>query len=144
MLTRANLTSYLASTFAPIARETATMPSDTSDGFALPIDATLRRLGTAESLLATGTVAVGLENAAYALAEYHSLLRFWRLLATRVDMPATGIMSPRSQIFRQVGDLLKAAEARCAALGYPITEKSSSYLVRIGLDYIEPGAVPHG
>lgn len=138
MLTRAALTAYLAAVFAPIAKETATLSSDTSDGYGLPINATLRRLGTVESLLSTGTVADGQEDAAYALAEYYSLLRFWRLLATRVDMPATGMMTPRSQIFRQVADLLEDARKRCESLGYPITDASSSSMIRLGLDYIEP------
>ena len=137
-MTRADLLTYLTGQFGQLESETGQASADTIGGYKLPIDAALRRLGVSELNLATATVADSKAEAALALVEYHALRRFRFLVSTRIDYPATQMMNSRSQIFRQIDDLLKETEERCSTLGYPVADANDYGMLHLNLDILEP------
>jgi hypothetical protein len=139
-MTRDDIAEYLHNQFAALEEESGQGLFDDTEGYKLPIDATLRRLGVAESSIEAGTLADTLSEAAYAVAEYHSLRRFRFLIATRIDYPAEKMMA-RSQLFSQIDALLKEASERAGVLGYGVVTTSDYGLYTMSLDYLEPEAV---
>lgn len=139
-MNRSDILAYLQDQFAALKNESGQGGDDSSQGYKLPIDATLRRLGVSESSLATGTIADTLNEAAYAVAEYHALRRFRFMIATRIDYPAEK-MTTRTQLFSQIDTLLKEAADRATVLGYGVVTSSAYGLFTMDLDYLEPEAV---
>ena len=137
-MTRAELLDYLADTFTRITKELNLPEADTDTSYKYPLDQAFRKLGVAESSLATAEVTGSQVEQAQALGEYYSLLRFWTMVSTRVDKAAEGIPLKRSQLFTQIGDLLQRAEKRCATLGVSVTSTPELQKAYLLLDYIEP------
>jgi hypothetical protein len=139
-MTRDDIAEYLHNQFAALEEEAGQGLFDDTEGYKLPIDATLRRLGVAESSIAAGTLADTLSEATYAVAEYHALRRFRFLIATRIDYPAEKMMA-RTQLFSQIDALLKEASERASTLGYGVVTASDYQFITLALDYLEPEAV---
>jgi hypothetical protein len=137
-MTRAELFDYLADTFTRITKELNLPEADTDNSYRYPLDQAFRRLGVAETSLATAEVSGLQVEQATALGEYYSLLRFWTITSTRTDYPAEGMAQKRSQLFTQIGDLLQRAEKRCEALGVSVTGTTELQRISLLLDYIEP------
>ncbi len=138
-MTRSDILEYLGGQFAALEKESGQGIFDDASGYKLPIDATMRRVGVLEANLATGTVADTLNEAAYAVAEYHALRRFRFLIATRIDYPAEKMMA-RTQLFSQIDALLKEAADRASTFGYGVVTASDYGLFTLGLDIYEPEA----
>lgn len=139
-MTRSDILAYLTGQFRALETESGQGSFDDSEGYKLPIDATMRRLGVSESTIATGTVADTLGEAAFAVAEYHALRRFRFLIATRIDYPAEKMMT-RTVLFSQIDALLKEASERATSLGYGVVTSSDYGLFTMSLDYLEPESV---
>jgi hypothetical protein len=139
-ITRATLTTHLATEFAFLAAETGQVVTDTTAGFGPALDRALRAMGVAETALATATVVDANVPAVYALAEYFALLRFQRALAVRGDIDGAKAIGPRAQIFQHVRDMLADAVIACQALGYDLRAAAAWEFAHLTLDYIEPEA----
>lgn len=137
-MTRSDLLTYLSEIFKKITADLNITPADSTTAFKYALDMAFRRLGVSESSLPTAEVTGDQVEQAVALAEYYSLRRFWTHVATRVDYPAEGMMQSRSQIFRQIGDLLKEAEKRCESLGVSVSGGAQLVRTAFYLDYLEP------
>ena len=128
-MTRADLLTYLAATFAGLSAETGIALVDTAAGLQYPLDSAMSALGTD-----TGNTEAG-----HALGEYYTLRKMRYAIAGRVDFDATAIKKGRSQIYEQIDALITDAEKRASAAGHPTTAGGS--LTTINLDYIEPDLV---
>jgi hypothetical protein len=118
-ITRADILYYLQDALSDLAEETGQGQEDSPTGYKLPIDAALRRLGNVDPTAPTSPDT--LTEAAYALAEYNALRRFWTMSAQRVDtITGPNFATTRSQLFANIEKLLKEAADRCALLGYPV------------------------
>lgn len=119
--TRASATTHLSNELAMLAKDASQLVTDSATGFGPAIDKALRTLGTAETALATATVADTSVPVFLALCEYYALVRIWRTLATRADpVSARGVLSARAQVVQQVKDLVTEAANTCASYGYPV------------------------
>ena len=131
-MTRTDLLTYLSDLYDEISSEWSNFNAATF--YAAPLASTFRRLGVDES----AEIATADQESAEALGEYYSLRRFLARVATRVDYPADKMMQARSQLFKQIQDLLKEAEGRCASLGVTVTGGTDYSMMTMALDYIEP------
>lgn len=136
-LTRADLVTYAAEVYVDLAEFAGIDSGDTVAGHKLPIDQTMRKMG----LAAGAVIADELEEDAYALLDYYSLLRLSKRLASRRDVDVSGAggasfkrRTERTQLREDLEDARKIVEA----LGYSVSGegfKSGEIL----LDYLEPG-----
>jgi len=130
-MTRSDLLLHARAVLPELAAECGVVLADNEEGIARQLDMALRDVAGDTANDAAGE----------ALIEYHCLRRFRYALGARVDFDATAVQGKRSQIFNQVDLLLKDAIGRAAAAGHPVTAaKAGSQLVRVNLDYLEPGA----
>lgn len=140
-INRATIAVHLHTQFETLAREiNQPATTDSASGYGPDIDAALRRLGKTTDELATATVEEGDVEACYALAEYYALRRFWRKLATKVNVGAAALAPEgnRQNVFENVGTLLKMAAETVEAFGYNLGDDTAWEFVRLGLDFIEP------
>lgn len=130
---RADILDYLNGALSALADEVNDADQDEDDGvegYKLPIDAALRRLGVAKSALATASIDDAREEPAYALAHYYALERFWTTASKRIDTNTGQNFSVgRSQLFLHIKDLLERAAGTCALLGYPVVASDKTEAV---------------
>jgi len=145
-ITRAAAAAYLRSQFSNLATEIGqTTHDDTSLGYGADIDAALRRLGVAESDLATAEADDADRIEYYALCDYFCLQRMARQLTTRVDSGALVQEGDRQRVYDNVRALLAEATAVIERMGYgPETFGQAGAglwgAVDFNLDYIEPSS----
>lgn len=130
-INRNALLQHLVNEFGKLATETGQVTTDSLAGYGPAIDRALRRLGVAETDLATAELDDADGPAAFALAEYYALLRFQRALAVRGDIDGASVIGPRSQVFQQVRDMLADAKLACEALGYAMTETTRAAALQV-------------
>lgn len=140
-MTRADLLAFVGEQYRALLHAADITPSDDGFGLTLALDRALRRTGSPTE----GPVVAGMEEAAEALAEYHTLQRIRASLAASTEIEAQNARSGKSQLFNQVTALLTDAAARLAALGFApgsVTDGGAAaapaHAFRIGLDFIEP------
>lgn len=127
-ITRGNMQDYAEVQHAELGVEAGIALTDTTAGIGLALDQAVAKLGDDTDNL----------DAAYALTDYYVLQRIWYALASRVDFDATAVQQKRSQVFNQVGMLLRDAEKRCAAAGHAVATEKRVGLVEYVTDYLEP------
>lgn len=130
---RATLLAYLIATFSTLFAETKTGESDDPNGIGYELDQVFRVVTEGDSTVAEATEALG---------EYYLLRRFRKVLSTRGDIQTHNMHPARSQIFKNVTDLLKEAAERCAALGYPVEATQGYDLGYLQTDWTEPDPTP--
>jgi hypothetical protein len=137
-MTRDDLATYLDDQLGALAAEAAgaaAEPVDPIDDYRSAIDQALRALGTAESSLATATVAQGNVGDYLALGEYYALVLLCRRLATRADVTVGDVHKRAHQIAAQAALLRDQALAEITRRGYG---PHTLAVGRITLDSVEP------
>lgn len=137
-MNRSDSVTYLSEQFGTIAAELGVTATDTTAGYKAPIDTALRLVGITETDLATAEVTANIVTYQTAL-DFTTLQYLWRKASVRVDITVgtPAVSKKRSQVFAQIGDMLKAA--RSAAEDAGVLDGAASWQAgRIGLDYLEP------
>lgn len=138
-VSRSDAASLLNTLYTNLAQEVGyTTADDAATGYGPDIDNALRRMGEAESALASATVDDEDRDAFFTLCQYFALQRFASRLATRADIGAPTIEPGRRTVFENVLALLRMAAAQAAAYGYPVDAGDAWSLVGFQVDFTEP------
>lgn len=111
--------------------------TDDTAGYKAPIDMALRLIGTDEADIATADITSDVFDYQVAL-DFAALQHLWRKAAARVDIEVgdPSVSKKRSQLFKQIGEMLK--EARAAAENAGVIDGASSWTSgRVNLDFLE-------
>ena len=143
-MNRQAASAYLTTEYQEMAADSQLDPAALASAYASVIDTSLRKLGYAESALATADVP-GEDMEAYcALLDYYALRRFVRAYAPRTNVSVGSSMNvQRAQAFEQAKRLADEAAALCAALGYPVDAAGTTASMTLGflnLDFLEPSS----
>lgn len=136
-MNRAQAVTYLSAKYARIASDTGRTATDDADGYGVPIDEALRMIGTAEADIASADITADVPDYLIAL-RVATLEQFWSDYATNVDISVgdPAVDKKRSQAFKQVGEMLKAARAEAENAGI-VTGANSWQMGRFTTDYLE-------
>lgn len=122
-VSRGDLRAYAATQWPGLVTLAGMETGDTQNGFKLPIDSVLRKLGYSNSLLSVSQATDDEAEGAYALMDYYTLLHFSKRFASRRDanVSGSGGVDFKKRTERvQLREDLTEAEERCQALGYDV------------------------
>lgn len=137
-MNRAAAVTYLATKYARLASDVGRTATDDADGYSAPIDEALRMIGTAEADIASADITSDVSDYLIAL-KVATLEQFWGDYAANVDISVgdPAVEKKRSQAWKQVGEMLKAARSEAENAGIVIGASSWS-MGRLPTDWIEP------
>ncbi len=135
-MTRAEIVTLLGAWYSELLADAGLLPADSSGNLKQPVDAALRGLGIATASLAT---AVPDDDVGFfAQAEYHTLRRIVRVLATRFDVTTGGDSYRLRQSFENATALLAEAEAAVLAMfGSLVPTTDDGGIVALDLNFLE-------
>jgi len=142
MITRANVAAYLHagfSAFATAAGQAAT--DDGATGYGPGIDNALRALGYTESQLSAAEVDESQRAAYFALADYHTARRLWRVLGARATSVSLGPASINyAGMVNAIKLIMDDAAAEMTLQGYAVGPGWSSGTLTLDWIDAEPTA----
>jgi hypothetical protein len=137
-MNRSAAAAYLARRFKKLAIQVGQDDlTDNADGFGYAIDSALRKLGYAESDLASADVTDKITDY-QVLLRYYALDQFEADVTTAVDYTTQGDQYKESTIFGAVTKLKAEAKEEALNLGYVLGDQQDFGLISLSLDILEP------
>ncbi len=128
---------YLKDEYQELSTEAGLSQDAELKAYGTVIDQSLRQLGFTEDQLGVATLTPNEVVPFLALLDYFALSRFARIFSTRMDVQlSSAINAARSQVYKQVKELLDKAEARLSGLG--VSPVDMLTVGRLNLDFLEP------